>query len=1403
MTVTTSSPSQFTITWELAVKRYAAAVGKQRLDDASLPRPSSIAELLHRLDTQNSDFARFRETKHSLFHVLTSLCEPIERFGSLAADIASSAFAPSCVCFSAIAYLIDAAKDVSASYDAVVGLFVTLNDFLVRLAVYDGTRMSEALQAKVVDILATLLEIFGQATKIVRGGISGRVLRFTKNALLGSDKTLQGLISRLDRLCQTEHQLVGAETLVESKKTSQAVESLAAVLNGASLVLDDSHGRLTQAQADLQRLAEGQDELRQEVHRDISSLLGSFMGSGARRSSDSDHLKSILQPSVAPSDMYYDFARKRLPGTGEWIHSEPGFRAWLEREQPLLWISGQPGCGKSFLAEYIISELKRRYPQGVDHESQTSIGYFFFKDNSPKTRDVHQALRDVAYQVSLNDPVYAREMALQCSSAGDIGTLQSAWMTLFRDYFVGGDEGGPWVYVVLDGLDESLEADRQMFLEFLLDVKGESSVKPRIQIVMLGRPHLSGDVVDLFHESVSSISIDRSKNDDDIARYVERSVMRSRNLARAPQSLRREVVEFLTKNAQGMFMWVNLMVQELGRHNRASSIRECLTRPPTGLYETIRRTLESLSAYLKGDDPTELNTALTWVTCAARPLSLQELEAALVVESSEPDDILNLESMLRLQFASFLTLVRDDGLTTSDLEAEAASSPVGSDDALDEDADDLRLEGDFNSNPKTTEVVFCHASIGDFFRDENESKCSAGEACFPIGVDIVEARISTLKICLQLMCNPSKGPNIRKYALIWWYSHVEAAVPHLDRISPADRLEIGRLILQSLRDERILAAWISLREADSFWSLETMRPIVKLLDDGPFLDALDVETRDWVLAAIEKPQQLFIPAANLFAKRWLQDMDWRPRVCMLIINRIRGLLDGTGEGTDESPSASDVLDSAEWAELPKTAEWHRRVAMCLRRLSFFEEAKAHFQAALEVDSEMWLARSGLAYMYSLSGDHEKSLDLYRENGEVVEAALENVEIRDKLSHSVSAMDLADIYKDVGQEAVALGDNDTAMVYFEKALALDAQCECSTTYIEILGARDTPEDNEKIMQYLHGLEKSPMSSGHTRLTEWLTQRSDAAYTGRLYMSIAWAARSTHQLEWLESTYTTAISLAKRQRDSALAFALQVTLADLFISYDTNKEALAVSIWQMVMDFPATFMQGNTFMLYLQTLVSRSYGSYLLAKALHSDPSPPTPTEANPYILTLQRIAQRRVLHLDHVSSWAANNFATALLGVWYHRTNQPGLARACCLPFAKQFVAHSDDSRLASYLAYYAFAKILLLLSDESRAIALLHGAGQVEGVAWTCEARCGLQPKTWTGANICLDCAADLCDGCLGGVRDEGPLKANICSKEHSWVKIPGVDEGVVVEEGELFVDGVVVSSGAFIAGIRTEWGLS
>jgi hypothetical protein len=116
--------------------------------------------------------------------------------------------------------------------------------------------------------------------------------------------------------------------------------------------------------------------------------------------------------------------------------------------------------------------------------------------------------------------------------------------------------------------------------------------------------------------------------------------------------------------------------------------------------------------------------------------------------------VLNLEGKLRIQFASFFVLTREDALTTADLQS-ANKTHVGDlhEDALagaeigDEDGlDDVENDTEFSSNPKTTTVSFVHASISDFFRDPKQGKVSAGGEAPTVGVAVSEAALVSRKL---------------------------------------------------------------------------------------------------------------------------------------------------------------------------------------------------------------------------------------------------------------------------------------------------------------------------------------------------------------------------------------------------------------------------------------------------------------------------------------------------------------------------------------------------------------------------------------------------------------------------------------------------------------------------------
>jgi hypothetical protein len=183
-------------------------------------------------------------------------------------------------------------------------------------------------------------------------------------------------------------------------------------------------------------------------------------------------------------------------------------------ENPLLLVSANLGAGKTYLSGSVISFLAEQHPQGVQHASHTSIAYFFFKRNDPRTRCFQQALNDLAYQTSLNDPIYTRYICSSIQSTSEIETTKSAWRRLFVDYFLKNERVESKVYLVLDGIDEALDSERDTFLELLLDLteaRSSTSGSSNIHLVMVGQPHTMHDVNEVIGGSGPTIHVNGKK----------------------------------------------------------------------------------------------------------------------------------------------------------------------------------------------------------------------------------------------------------------------------------------------------------------------------------------------------------------------------------------------------------------------------------------------------------------------------------------------------------------------------------------------------------------------------------------------------------------------------------------------------------------------------------------------------------------------------------------------------------------------------------------------------------------------------------------------------------------------------------------------------------------------------
>lgn len=86
----------------------------------------------------------------------------------------------------------------------------------------------------------------------------------------------------------------------------------------------------------------------------------------------------------ATYEWYKDRVENRVNNTCQWFLNHPNFKKWLEGDSGPLFVSADPGCGKSVLAKYLIDHI---LPQSAE---SATICYFFFKDQDQNT--VRQAL---------------------------------------------------------------------------------------------------------------------------------------------------------------------------------------------------------------------------------------------------------------------------------------------------------------------------------------------------------------------------------------------------------------------------------------------------------------------------------------------------------------------------------------------------------------------------------------------------------------------------------------------------------------------------------------------------------------------------------------------------------------------------------------------------------------------------------------------------------------------------------------------------------------------------------------------------------------------------------------------------------------------------------------------------
>src|SRR5436190_3644789 len=175
----------------------------------------------------------------------------------------------------------------------------------------------------------------------------------------------------------------------------------------------------------------------------------------------------------------------RVDGTCRWFLRDPKYVAWEMSNMPgLLWVSADPGCGKSVLSKSLIdNEL-------TTTKTRTTC-YFFFKDDNIDQQTATQALCGLLHQLFSQKPNLLGYASAEFMKNGEsLAQLFNAlWHILTKAVK---DLSAGEVICVLDALDECEESGRFNLINNLNRLYYDNDVwrtKTRSKFLVTSRPY--------------------------------------------------------------------------------------------------------------------------------------------------------------------------------------------------------------------------------------------------------------------------------------------------------------------------------------------------------------------------------------------------------------------------------------------------------------------------------------------------------------------------------------------------------------------------------------------------------------------------------------------------------------------------------------------------------------------------------------------------------------------------------------------------------------------------------------------------------------------------------------------------------------------------------------------------
>lgn len=324
----------------------------------------------------------------------------------------------------------------------------------------------------------------------------------------------------------------------------------------------------------------------------------------------------------------------RVDGTCQWVLGHELYLSWkASLNTRVLWVSGGPGKGKTMISIFLTEELENEVK-----DSENAILMYYFCENKDADRNTAIAiLKGLISQMLKKRRALFRhilpDFQRQKENLFRSPTAQEALWRILRSMLNDPDVKVTY-YCIIDGLDECQQPSLETWLKESKTFFSQPDRNPSYPVCKF--IFVSRDLPECIQREYSKFDRIRLDPDSDseVHKDLQRFIIdRVGMLAEAqdyPESLTVFVKKDLLRRANGTFLWVSFVTEELLKTN-ATEARDVLKSIPNGLNAIYDRMLLQIQESRKKF----AIQILHWVVMAFRPLNLANLADATGVKDNE------------------------------------------------------------------------------------------------------------------------------------------------------------------------------------------------------------------------------------------------------------------------------------------------------------------------------------------------------------------------------------------------------------------------------------------------------------------------------------------------------------------------------------------------------------------------------------------------------------------------------------------------------------------------------------------------------------------------------------------------------------------------------------------------